>query len=169
MDHFANPATLAGLIMCVAIAAWAVGRWQALVAGQGGDPALTGPTITPRTDATATQSLPALCQQDASGEGLRALEGGLSLGELHAEVTAFRQRERVLATIPPESLRFDRPSVRRDQACRIGLTGMPICPVPGAAQGACREYCGDRRMADPPRPKASASQPAPEPSSFTRV
>ncbi|HSJ77584.1 MAG TPA: hypothetical protein VK913_02515, partial [Erythrobacter sp.] len=105
-------------------------------------------------------------QDEAREEPPLALEGAVSLGELHEEITAYRHRERVLSAVPPELLRFDRPPQWHDQACRhVGLTGLLACTEPGA----CHAQCGAVRTDDPARLRISAGQPASEASPFTRV
>ena len=80
MDHFANPASLGGLIMCVAIAAWSIGRWQALVEVREADPPQTEPAPALQCDEAGNSPSGQQARPDARPH---ALEGALSLGELH--------------------------------------------------------------------------------------
>ena len=120
MDLFANPVTLSGLAAFVALGAWAMGRLQGAAATpvQAGDPpvqrryhatehSVADPTLAARCE----PALPALGADPATGEQLdprydllSAMVSADSLGELHAEITAFRRQERVLTTMAPDLL-----------------------------------------------------------------
>jgi hypothetical protein len=114
MDMVASPALLAALLLVVAVIAWSTGRWQAN--GESGSHALLhrpapiaeqhhAPPLADTPNAVADQ-------QPLSEADLLALEGDLSLAMLHAEISAFRQRERVFATVVLDDLRLDERPIR---------------------------------------------------------
>jgi hypothetical protein len=67
-----------------------------------------GPAIAVLASPAAPDQQP-LCEAE-----LLALEGDLSLAQLHAEISAFRQRERVFATVALDDLRLDERPIRID-------------------------------------------------------
>ena len=107
MDLFANPVTLGGLVAFIALGAWAMGRLQGAAEqlGPARDPRV--PQRPDRNDAPG-QSLPgghalaAALQPDASSQLLPSLALADSLGDLHAEISAFRRQERVLTSLEAE-------------------------------------------------------------------
>ncbi len=144
MDISAGPAALGGVMMCVALAAWALGRWQ------GG--------ISPSFDAAVPQDAEAAAmpgedvQEDASIPHQHAAQAQrqvtmhteASLGEVHAEITAYRRAERVLNSLHGDALDY---SLR-----------------PHAGGGDRRDgYSGRLLVAD------VTDQPSPPASGFTRV
>jgi hypothetical protein len=108
MELFAGPASLGGLIMGVAVCAWGLGRWQAL-----GHHRLADDARAPLPDAEGeAQSRPAPnaspYRQNVRDERHEAIGQAVSLAELHEEISAFRQREQVLACYAPDTLRLER-------------------------------------------------------------
>ena len=167
MDFFGGPAALGGIIMCVALGAWILGRWQGSDVSAGGtcEPVRDLP-LSPADHVAPDRSdwpAPIPCQQAALAERRGALDAALSLGELHAEVSAYRRAQQVLADLAGDQL--DLPA-RRSGAlpeCRyVGLTGQPTCAMPAAVRRACA--AGDSCNAPP-----LAVQPSTFGSDFTRV
>ena len=179
MEQLAFPATLGGLILCIAWGAWALGRWQGEQVRPDVPIAAEHPATLPQSEtenparAVGTGGPASPCQQNARDERLCALQDNLSLADLHDEVSAYRHREQVFATLAPGALRFGRVEDPEMQECRyIGLTGQPICPAPGAARLACTKGCGIQPGADLPAfvpAEIRADQPSPGGSAFTRV
>ncbi len=110
MDMVVSPALLAALLLVVSVIAWSAGRWQAngAVPQDQAAPALP----TPGPAAAAGALAPARDREMARAADLLALESSLSLAELHDEISAFRQRERVLAKVAPDELRLDERPIR---------------------------------------------------------
>ncbi|NKB15988.1 MAG: hypothetical protein HC774_02245 [Sphingomonadales bacterium] len=84
----------------------------------------------------------------ARAADLLALESSLSLAELHDEISAFRQRERVLATVALDELRLDERPIRAKP------------PMDGA-------YADLHAVPSPP--KQRADYPSSDAAVFTRV
>jgi hypothetical protein len=143
MDISAGPVALGGVLMCVALAAWALGRWQS--------------GISPSFDAAVKQDAEAAAmpgedvQDDAAiprplaAQARRhAMHTEASLGEVHAEITAYRRAERVLNSLGGDALDY---SLR-----------------PPAGDGDSRDG-----YSDPVLVADVMAQPSPPASGFTRV
>ena len=167
MDLPGGPAVLGGIIMCVASGAWMLGRWQgrALSAGEAMDAGREsqGEPHDPEIGPPVHHAPPIPCQQAARDERRGALEPDLSLGDLHAEVSAYRRAQQVLAGLTGDP--FELPALRSSNRpdCRyLGLTGHPTCAMPASVRQACAVGTGCCNAVDQP---AIAVQP----SAFTRV
>lgn len=138
MEFMANPPTLGGGFALAVLFAWALGRLQGaaglggglgggLGSGQGGDhrPALDQPLIAPPAGVPLAA---ATCPEPSRSALLTALAAADQLGDLHDEVSAFRRRERVFATLSPDLLQ---PAPMADDAARVcvrvGVIGLPVC------------------------------------------
>lgn len=167
MDFFGGPAALGGIIMCVALGAWILGRWQGMVVSAGRTRDSVRDLRTSPSDHAAPDQnerpAPFPCQQATVAERRGALDVALSLGELHAEVSAYRRAEQVLADFAGDQLHLPaRRSGARAECRYVGLTGQPTCAMPAAVRRACAE--GDGCNAPP-----LAVQPSAFGSDFTRV
>jgi hypothetical protein len=140
VEFFANgPAMLGGIILSVALGAWTLGRWQgglALPEDQSA-PASHEPGEA-RMQAAPLPPAPAPQHDTAHAERRAALVVADSLGALHAEVSAYRRAQQVLAGPEGEGLRL-RPVFEdtRSQCRHLGVMGEPTC---GAAC-ACGTRC----------------------------
>jgi hypothetical protein len=173
MDFVVNgPAVLAAIMMSVALGAWSLGRWQGgLVASDDAAPSAAPgggePGETPMQRAAAVVP----CQEAAQAERRNALAGADSLGELHAEISAYRRTQKVLAGLEGEGLAIHRADARSE--CRyLGLVGEPTCGIAASARMECR--LGTRCSKADPLPPGPARherlrQPSPAASGFTRV
>ena len=171
MDLFGGPAALGGIIMCVALAAWTLGRWQGMALS-------TDTTCDPAGDAQPLscdhaaaikdhRPPPIPCQQAAQADRRGALDVAVSLGELHAEVSAYRRAQQVFAGLASDPLELPAPRGGTLPECRyFGLTGEPNCTMPEAVRRACAE--GDA-CHDTGTPQRIAVQPSAFGSDFTRV
>jgi len=157
MEFMANPPTLGGCIALAVLFGWALGRLQGaagLGAGLGGDLAgnLSGdPRGRQRSDDRAEREQPvtasptgvplaaAGCPQQLHSALLTALASPDVLSDLHDEVSAFRRRERVFATLSPDLLQ---PAPMADEAARVCLRsrviGHPLCGHPVCDGAGCR-------------------------------
>jgi hypothetical protein len=174
MEFLADgPAVLGGIMLSVALGAWALGRWQ-------GGLALPDHQAAPETfepGETRVQAAPvapqsAPCQDTARAERRTALAVADSLGELHAEVSAYRRAQQVLAGPEGDGLRLRPLHEDTRSECRyLGVMGEPTCGVAEPARTACA--CGTRcSNADPlplPAMGERLRQPAPPVSGLTRV
>lgn len=175
MDVSTGPAALGGMMMCVALASWALGRWQGgvVTVDEPGSGDLAGPDAVPhgtvRLRPAAAPAAP--CQHAAREERHVALAGAASLGELHAEITAYRRAEQVLARVEGEVLGQLHPQREAGGACRyLGVMGEPTCGISETLREACA--CGTETGCDrasAPLRAGIAVQPSPFASGLTRV
>lgn len=138
MDWSGGPAALGGIMMCVALGAWSMGRWQAQRAAADDSSGMPGETAAARRPA-----LPLIepCQHAARTERCLALPTDDRLGELHVEISAYRRAERVLAKIDGDAVPLRAAPAEPGRDCRyIGIVGEPTCNTPAAARAVC--MCG---------------------------
>lgn len=179
MELLANgPAALGGIMMSVALGAWSLGRWQGgLAASDDAAPAVPSASGAggegPVADAPRHDTGTASCRDAAQAGRRSALAVADSLGELHAEISAYRRAEQVLAGPEAGGLRLRLYSADERSTCRhLGLMGEPTCGVAGPARTAC---AGGTRCstADPlpaPAPALGGRLPQPSPTTgLTRV
>lgn len=172
MDVFGGPAALGGIIICVALGAWMLGRWQGGLVPAADQISVAATALLDRPQDRNGLSHTALapvipCQQAAQAERRGALEAASSLGDLHAEVSAYRLAQQVLAGIGGEQLDVMLVASDAGQECRyIGISGQPTCPMHSAVRhgSPCEEGCAAFRPVHP-----RAVQPSPAVSGFTRV
>lgn len=128
MDMVVSPALLAALLLVVSVIAWSAGRWQAngAVAQDQAAPlsSAPGPAV------AACNSTPSQDQEMARAADLLALESSLSLAELHDEISAFRQREQVFATVALDELRLDERPIRAQPPSQSACLGLRAVPSP---------------------------------------
>lgn len=168
MVYFADPAVLGSIIVGAVLSGWLLGRQHGSGPVAGGHAPGAALEAVPEPQA---ETPPALvtdaitpCQYAARAERRQVIEAARSLGELHAEVTAYRLQEQVLASAASDGLLVELiPADERGDCRYLGLIGQPTCPLPGTGQETCgsREGCAvaARRV----------DQPVAEPSAFTRV
>jgi hypothetical protein len=174
MDLFANPSALIGLIGCIGLAGWGMGRWQGLSAHAQAAEDLPETHRSPETRAiTSDPPAPIDLHAPHTNRGLR--DTAVTLSDLHAEITRFRHHEQVLATLETEAVMFDRRSSGQLALCRdVGAVGTPRCHdmVVDDVPCHCLQGCGNQVVAEPatasPEPVPMA-QPSPGASPFTRV
>lgn len=162
MDLAAGPAALGGIILWVSLAMWALGRSSGTGDGPGassvrGNAAADGAGAVAEGDpfTTPVQPTDSPRQDAARAERHVALAAANSLGELHAEISAYRRAEQVLAQLDDDVLRL-RALVENVRAeCRyLGLMGDPTCAMAEPARAACA--CGTRCSNAAPLPVAVA-------------
>lgn len=141
MDLWDGPAALGGMMMCVALGAWTLGRWQgglAVPEDSAGRTLARAGEVAPAPPHSVAEGLPTPCQQEALAARRAVLAVADSLGELHAEVSAYRRSEQVLADARPDELVLRHRGDPTGHPCRhIGLTGQPICGLSDTARRAC--------------------------------
>jgi len=182
MEFVANgPAVLGAIMMSVALGSWSLGRWQGGVA-RFDDAAPPAPPLMPAAEETGeTPPEPAAlrgtgaaaCQDAARAERRIALAAADSLGELHAEISAYRRAQRVLVSPDGDELRLRQHFADVRSECRyLGLMGEPTCSLAAPARSACtlgtRCSKADPLPPGPPRPERPR-QPSPAASGLTRV
>lgn len=174
MDLLASPSALIGLIGCIGLAGWSMGRWQGLTANAQAADDLPETHRDPQARAITPDSsaFTGLHTLNANA-GLR--ETAITLSDMHAEVTRFRHREQVLATLNTEAAIFDQRALRQLEACRtMGALSSQHCQEKVVEDVSC--HClqggGDPVVAQPtmtsPAP-VSMAQPSPGASPLTRV
>jgi hypothetical protein len=140
MDIAGGPAALGGIMMGVALAAWSLGRWQGGLVSCDNRSAAAGEIE--RVAAGNLELHPPFavatpCQTAARMERNVAMATALSLGDMHAEISAYRRAEQVLAGLTSDPLRL----TEGRTGCRyLGVIGEPTCGVATAARLACA--CG---------------------------
>lgn len=162
-----GPAALGGIMMSVALGAWSLGRWQGTFAVPE-DAGLRDAGAPDRPGAAAEPG-----PQAARAERRSAIDVADSLGELHAEISAYRLAEQVLAGPDGDGLhlRLHREDARSQ--CRyLGVMGAPTCELAEPLRAACAggTRCGkaDPLPAAAPAPQPRLLQPSPA-AGLTRV
>ena len=172
MDFLADPAVLGGVVMGALLSGWLIGqRHGARVIDD--FLAMTSPQTESRTDAHPashddTGAAVTACQHAARAERRQVIEVARSLGELHAEISAYRRQEQVLAAALNDGLLAEfLPGAAREECRYLGLIGEPTCPLPGEGHKTCtsREGC----TAAAATLGLRAAQPSAESSALTRV
>jgi hypothetical protein len=138
LDIAGGPAALGGMMMCVALAAWSLGRWQGgLVTDENRRSAAASEAdrlVTDNPGIYPSSAPAAPCQNAARAERDVELASATSLGDMHAEISAYRRDEQVLAALKSDPLHL----IAGQAECRyIGIVGTPTCGVPAAARLAC--------------------------------
>jgi hypothetical protein len=108
----------------------------------------------------------------ARAERRSALAVADSLGELHAEISAYRRAEQVLASPEGDGLRLRPLSADARRECRhLGVMGEPTCGCPETARMACTSGTRCARAEPLPLPAMAERlrQPALPASGLTRV
>lgn len=169
MDITAGPATLGGLILCVAICGWALGRWQAVgLSEYGGDNA--SPQSVHGTIAAGLRqdrmngSAPLRCPQPMAVAFPDLPQGDFSLGELHREVTAFRDRERILATLSVDAAAGGSRLFERTQPSSSHVNHA-ACPLTDALGTACDSDDREKLHRQAPQPTTVPMARLPQPAS----
>jgi hypothetical protein len=174
MDLLANPSALIGLIGCIGLAGWSMGRWQGLTAHAQADDDLSEMQHSPQSSAI-TSDPPAFTGLHTPNANAGLRDTAMTLSDMHAEITRFRHREQVLATLDTEAVVFDRRSSGRLALCRdIDALGTPRCHglLVDDVPCQCLQGCGDQVVAQPATATSgpvSMPQPSPGVSSLTRV
>lgn len=173
-----GPAALGAIMVSVALCSWSLGRWQRGVAvpdeaapaalPAGGE---AGEAPMPRVSLRAAGVAP--CQDAARAERRTALAAADPLGEMHAEISAYRRAQKVLASLDGDGLCLQPHFADVRSECHyLGLMGEPTCGLAEPARSACS--CGTRcGKADPLPPGAARPerlrQPSPSASGLMRV
>lgn len=147
-----GPAALGGIMLCVALGAWTLGRWQARPVSretaQVCDPKLARSRVPgdgdrvsaepPLRQCGAAPAATSPCQHAARIERRTLLAMAGPLSEMHAAISAYREAEQVFAEIGSDALPLHTPRAGANGACRyVGLTGQPMCGTPQSARFAC--------------------------------
>lgn len=110
MDISGGPAALGGILMCVALAAWALGRWQgAALAAVDRAAAATGEAAArlalavglPHAPARPSCHCAACANADYRGDELASAS---ALGAMHEEISAYRRAEHILSDLSSDAL-----------------------------------------------------------------
>lgn len=121
MDIAGGPAALGGVMMCVALAAWTLGRWQGGLVTADNCGALApdeaGPVRQGVAAALPVSAAADPCQHAARAEHKAALATASSLGDVHAEISAYRRAEQVLVGLDSDPLTLIAEQRTRHAAC----------------------------------------------------
>lgn len=163
MDWIAGPAALGGMMLCVALGAWSLGRWQgasalARVPRAGRADRAAGALPAPGASLPAAASpAPGLVPGPAPG---RTRNAGPTdrLGQIHAEISAYRRTERVLAELDRDALP---PRGANDLRSReFPIMGQPACGSGVADCIACKRVTCSTETAAPALAEIRAVQPS---------
>lgn len=166
----AGPAVLGGVMMGVALVAWSLGRWQGgLGTGEDRDTLSAGDAGRSAMPPVLLAPSPASVDDRDSTRSARnvPIEAGISLGDMHAEISAYRRAEQVLAGMTLDPLQLI--AEQRDgdsEGQNFGMLGEPACGLCEVPFVACA--CLDD-FHPAPRPLRAAQPSLPLPSEATRV
>lgn len=168
MEIFGGPAALGGIIVCVGLLAWMLGRWQGGLAPAADQPGAATPIAAGAArnwKGQAGSDTP--CQLAAQTERRGMPEAACPIGDLHAEVTAYRRTQQVLAGLGRDQLDLVLIASDSGQGCRnVEAGGEPHRTMP--AEAYYRAVCESGfEPFDPPPQRAF--QPSPAVSDLTRV
>lgn len=153
MEFYADPAALGGVVIGLMLAAWLLGRWHGEAADRcgTGEPIAEPPAVP--SDRVPRHAPARPCQQAAREERRAVLEAAAALGEIHADVSAYRRAQQVLADGAfAGTIRAGLSASGEGEACRyLGISGQPTCPLPGigGTAGGAPCACGGCALAVP--------------------
>lgn len=132
MEIFANPAAFVGAGSCIAVAGWIMGRWHGI--------AVQSPAAPDQPDllqvsgeASAKAGIAAATARKAQTD---TADPAIALNELHDEITALRQRERVLANLSSHAFVLENTVPAARNRGNIAISSAPQAvaqPSPGAS------------------------------------
>lgn len=170
MDPYGGPAALGGVMTGLMLASWMLGRWQSRL----GDARLRAVRETlaePPEVPAATRP----CEAAARAERRDAVDAFAALGELHADVSAYRAVQQILSdSALRATMQVGWTASGEGEVCRfIGVSGAPTCPAARSSADPLRACaaCNGAPMApmQGPEPVPLLAQPSAEPVVFTRV
>jgi len=130
MDVSGGPTALTGIMMCLALGAWMLGRWQGGLAPHDHDESLAGgDRPEPHAGRPAADRIvaPHVAPSTVTERPVK-FEGAHSFGALHAEVSAYRRAEQVLTAVHDETLCLGTLRQRAREDCRyLRLMGELAC------------------------------------------
>ena len=154
MDIPGGPAALAGMMMCVGLAAWTLGRWQgSAMAVVDRAAAATGEAAArlalairpPHAPARPSCHCSACASADYRGEELASAS---ALGAMHEEISAYRRAEQILCDLSSDALhQIAMASGEGDGNCLAGAGGPVTAGVTIVEPGLCDCYTACRHTA----------------------
>lgn len=169
MNLYGDPAALGGVVTGLMLASWMLGRWQGRPGGARASVADEALRETGEAPSGAR-----LCETAARAERRAAADAFAGLGELHADVSAYRQSQQILSdTALQATMKVGWTASGEGELCRfVGVSGERTCPAGQVSADDAPCACSaDNAVpgADLPTPPAAAIQPTAEPVVFTRV
>lgn len=161
MDFYASPALLGGIVASVAMGGWTLGRWQSgtapMTEARIASPVALHPPFewraADRSDTALAKAGEPFSQAGRSAE----LDFGLSLSELHAEVSAYRRQQQVFVAVARDGLRVDQATAAAPSGRGNAQWMGQLFPLPsGAASVAPRSGPLEAEQAVQPSLPASA-------------
>lgn len=140
MNVLGSPAELGGAITGLMLWAWALGRWQAgFVAAPAGASGVDSLLGEPHAPVGAAPDAVRQCQQAARNDRRMPLKGGAWLGQIHADVSAYRRAAQVLSHLEAEEMAHSWSTVGGDGAMSrfLGNSGKPTFPVASLVNAPC--------------------------------
>lgn len=171
MDLMANgPAVLGGMMLTVAMLAWAMGRWQGGFSAAE-DARKAGEREAPHGAMQEMPQGPEAVHDAPRMQRRSALAASDSLGDLHEEISAYRRAQQVLASAEGDGLGINTLAGDARSECRhLGVMGQPTCAAAEPVRAACA--CGTRCGLADPRPPVRTErlvQPVAAAPGLTRV
>ena len=151
MDIPGGPAALAGMMMCVGLAAWTLGRWQGnAMAVVDRAAAVTGEAAArlalairpPHAPARPSCHCAACASADYRGDELASAS---ALGAMHEEISAYRRAEQILCDLSSDALHQIAMASGEGDGDRLAGGGEPAAAagvtVPKPYHCDCRTAC----------------------------
>ena len=140
MNYLGSPAVLGGVITGLMLWAWALGRWQGgFAAAPVGAPGMESLLREPHAPVGAAPDAVRRCKQAVRHDRHVPIEAGAWLGQIHADVSAYRRAAQVFSHLEAEELALGWSTVGGEGATRgyLGNTGKPTFPVASMANAPC--------------------------------
>lgn len=140
MNYLGSPAVVGGVITGLMLWAWALGRWQGgFAAAPAGASGVDSLLREPRAPVGAAPDAVRQCQQAARNDRRVPIEAGAWLGQIHADVSAYRRAAQVLLHLEAEEMVLGWSTVGGKSAMRryLGNSGKPTFPVASLVNAPC--------------------------------
>lgn len=132
MEQLGGLAVLGGVITGLMLWSWALGRWQGgFAAAPTGVPSANLVLREPHSPIGAGPDAVRQCQQAARHDRHVLIESGAWLGQIHADVSAYRRAAQVFLHLEAEEMALGWSTVGGESTlCRdLGNSGKPIYPM----------------------------------------
>jgi hypothetical protein len=171
MDPYGGPAALGGVMTGLMLASWMFGRWQSR---PGDPPARAVQENVPESSDSLHAGRPC---ENAAGAERHVVNAFTALGELHADISAYRQAQQILSdNALRATMQVGWTAPGEDDLCRlIGGSGTPTCPAarlsadPLCPCAACRSASPLPVQTAVPCAVPNLAQPSAEPFGLTLV
>ncbi len=169
MDQLGSPAVLGGVITGLMLWSWALGRWQGgFAAAPTGVPGVDLLLREPHSPIGAGPDAVRQCQQAARHDRHVLIEAGAWVGQIHADVSAYRRAAQVFLHLEAEEMALGWSTISGESTvCRyLGNSGKPSFPMVSSVHAPCA--CRACTVGTPDI-AIRLDQPSAEAWAFTRV